>query len=645
MPLEKLGPYKLEKVLGRGGMGAVYVGLHEETGERAAVKVLSGHLADDESFRERFKIEVETLKRLSHPNIVQLSGFGEDDGHLFYVMELIQGRSLHDELAAGRRFTWREVTRIGILVAQALKHAHDRGIIHRDLKPANLLIDEQDRVKLTDFGIAKLYGGTSVTADGGVLGTADYMAPEQADGRQVTARCDLYSLGSVLYALHVGRPPFAGKTIVQVITALKTEKPVPVRRLAPDTPEELESIILQLLEKEPQSRIPTALVLMNRLKAMEHALSLETRVMQPEELDDELRLAPEENPADSTQPLGKTVAQPSGKETTPLPAAGHGQDVRISGVLPTTVTGVGGASSHPGAGTHATGGAGQGRSIHNAGTVAEADVADLASEPPSERKTHFTSVSDAELRRGRHGHDAEESGLRNWLTAGLLLVTAAAIVGGVAFVATRQPSADQLYNRVKGALDSGGVEDLVLLEPELTQFLASYPGDARAPELAGFQEELELHKLQRQFEQRAKRPKGVVGLTPVERAYLEAVQLRSDHPEQALARFQALVDVYGSSPDPELSLLQRKTSERCLELAGKQIEQLQETVATLNAEQRMALRRQLDRAGKLAEKEPDAAAKIWQGIVTLYGDKPWAKDLVEQAEAQLAAGERGASAP
>ena len=169
------------------------------------------------------------------------------------------------------------MARIGIAVAQALKHAHDRGIIHRDLKPANLLIDEQDHIKLTDFGIAKLYGGTNVTAEGGVLGTADYMAPEQADGKQVTSRCDLYALGSVLYALLTGRPPFGGKTIVQVITALKNDKPIPVRRLAPDTPEEFENIIVQLLEKDPQKRIPTALALANRLKAMEHALSLETR--------------------------------------------------------------------------------------------------------------------------------------------------------------------------------------------------------------------------------------------------------------------------------------------------------------------------------------------------------------------------------
>src|SRR5262245_23770169 len=123
MPLEKVGPYKIERLLGRGGMGAVYSGLNETTGERAAIKLLSGHLADDAAVRERFEQEIETLKRLLHPNIVQLHGYGEEQGQLYYVMELVPGRSLQEELVAGRRFSWREAARLGIAIAQALKHA------------------------------------------------------------------------------------------------------------------------------------------------------------------------------------------------------------------------------------------------------------------------------------------------------------------------------------------------------------------------------------------------------------------------------------------------------------------------------------------------------------------------------------------
>ena len=145
----------------------------------------------------------------------------------------------------------------------ALKHAHDSGVIHRDLKPANLLLTPDGHVKLTDFGIAKLFGSTQLTVDGGIVGTADYMSPEQAEGKPVTARCDLYSLGSVLYALLSRRPPFTGRSLTQVLHALRFDAPVQIRRLAPDTPEELEAIISQLLEKDAAKRIPTALVLGN----------------------------------------------------------------------------------------------------------------------------------------------------------------------------------------------------------------------------------------------------------------------------------------------------------------------------------------------------------------------------------------------
>ncbi len=634
MPLEKLGPYKLEKILGRGGMGAVYVGLHEESGERAAVKVLSGHLADDEAFRERFKIEVETLKRLSHPNIVQLSGYGEDDGHLFYVMELVQGKSLHDELAAGRRFTWREVTRIGIAVAQALKHAHDRGIIHRDLKPANLLIDEQEHVKLTDFGIAKLYGGTSVTADGGVLGTADYMAPEQADGKKISARCDLYSLGSVLYALLAGRPPFTGKTVVQVINALKNDKPVPLRRLAPDTPDELENIVLQLLEKDPQNRIPTALVLANRLKAMEHALSLETRVIQAgdSEVNNELRLAPQDGPGHLTEPLGLTAQQGPNKETRPLPAEKEPRP-EADGMVPTMVTGVGRppASAASGAATEA---AGNRAGIHRAKTVSSDEVT-LEPETPSERKTHFTAVSEAELARRGRASDGEEAGHRTWITAGILLAAAVAILGSIVVYAARPPSADQLYTQVERAAE-GGAENLADVESEMIQFLAAHADDPRAADVRGWQQELELYRLERQFRRRERQATGVSDLLPVERVYFDAQQLVARDPEAALARFQAIEAVFGGGPDPSQTKAQQAASERTLELARKQIESLQKTVEQLKTQERMALKRQLERAKQLATKDRAAARQVWQGIVTLYGDKAWAKDLVEQAAAKLA---------
>src|SRR6185437_7230173 len=274
MQLEQLGPYKIGRTLGRGGMGTVYAGVSLESGEDAAVKVLSAAMAREEGFRERFEAEIESLRKLSHPNIVKLFGFGEQDGHLFYSMELVDGHSLEEELQAGRTFDWRETTDLAIQVCRALKHAHDRGVIHRDIKPANLLLAADGTVKLSDFGIAKLFGNSGMTADGGVLGTAEYMAPEQADGRPVTHRCDLYSLGGVMFALLARRPPFRAHSLVEMLQLQRFAEPEPVRRFAPDAPAELETIISLLLEKDPEKRIPTAMVLSRRLEAMRHGLSV-----------------------------------------------------------------------------------------------------------------------------------------------------------------------------------------------------------------------------------------------------------------------------------------------------------------------------------------------------------------------------------
>ena len=617
MPLQKLGPFKFDRILGRGGMGSVYAGVHEQTGEKAAIKVLAAHLADDVNFVERFKVEVETLKKLLHPNIVQLFAYGEEDGNLFYVMEMVEGRSLQDELQAGRRFTWREAARIGIDVAKALKHAHDRGIIHRDLKPANLLIDDQDHIKLTDFGIAKLYGGTQITADGGVLGTADYMSPEQAEGKQSTSRCDLYSLGSVLYALLTGRPPFSGKTLPEVIQGLRFEKPIAIRRLNLDVPEEFESIIMQLLEKDPQKRIPTAVAVAKRLKAMEHALSMETRVgeellepLDPEDLDDaddeDLRLAPESGMSAPSASL--TSNSISSRPTTPLPQSG-GPDGRTVNAGMASQAGRGNASA--------------------------ADDVDLG--PPLQRRTHFTTVSEAELRQSGSRRDADEPAISSWIwIAGLLL--AVAIFGlGVVWYANRPPSADQLYAKVKAVADEGDVQKLIDSETDLQNFLAHFPDDPRTAELRQFQEEIELSRLQKRFELRARRIGASDALSPIERAYMEGVRLTATDPVAALAKFQALVDVYGSAKDLGDSPLQRRTNQQCIDLARKQIERLKDANSKISREQRKAVQEQLDRAAKLAKADRPAADKIWRGIVELYSNKPWADDLVKQASDHLAA--------
>ena len=277
MQFERLGPYKIVKQIGKGGMGSVFEAVEEragtDQGRRVAIKALGPQMAAAEGFRERFESEIMSMMELSHEGIVQIYGKGEQDGVLFYSMELVDGTSLEEEIAKGRRFNWRETLRVGIQVCRALKHAHDVGVVHRDIKPANLLLTSEGRVKIADFGIARSFHNTSLTSAGGVLGTADYMSPEQADGRQVTEKCDQYSLGGVMYALLAGRPPFQAKTMPEMLQLQRFAEPEPVRRYATETPDQLNNLIAQLLAKDPAERFPNVMVLGRHMEAMEKALS------------------------------------------------------------------------------------------------------------------------------------------------------------------------------------------------------------------------------------------------------------------------------------------------------------------------------------------------------------------------------------
>ena len=284
----QLGPYEIASRLGRGGMGAVYEAIDTTSGDSVAVKVLASHLADDPGLRARFDAEIDALKNLRHPGIVRLLAFGEQDDQPFFAMELVRGKSLEQILRSGRRFTWRETVAVALEVTRALKAAHDNGIVHRDLKPANLLVADPppgvadplasaatdggtDRVtvKLADFGIAKLFGGVAHTALGHVVGTAEYMAPEQAAGRPLDHRADLYALGLVMFAMLTGSPPFRGTQLTEVIDKQRRAIPPRVASLVPDVPVELDDLIARLLSKDPAQRPASALALGRLLSAIE----------------------------------------------------------------------------------------------------------------------------------------------------------------------------------------------------------------------------------------------------------------------------------------------------------------------------------------------------------------------------------------
>lgn len=262
---KKLGPYIIEDMIGRGGMGTVYRGTDPETAESAAIKVLAPHLAPDQTFLNRFEEEVETLLELSHPNIVQLVSFGKQDEHFFFAMELVTGESLHTILKKGKVYGWAETIEIIIDVCAGLHHSHNLGIIHRDIKPGNIIIAENGKVKVADFGIAKRFNANHSTQYG-VVGTAEFMSPEQARGQTVTVQSDLYSLGAVMFMMLTGRPPIEGSTPQETLKILVTQGAPPISQRAPSVPEQLAYIVDRLLTKDPSKRFRSAKSVESKLR-------------------------------------------------------------------------------------------------------------------------------------------------------------------------------------------------------------------------------------------------------------------------------------------------------------------------------------------------------------------------------------------
>ncbi len=268
----RLGRWVLESELGRGGMGVVYLA-RAENGERAAVKVLAQELTTHTGAVSRFRREIDVLSQLDHPNIVRLLESGEHEGLLYYVMEYIEGRDFADLVRAQGRLPWNVVLDMAVDVSAALKHAHVHGVIHRDIKPSNLIRGADGRVKLADFGVAHVFQGEHLTRPGSVVGTAEYLSPEQAAGKPATRRSDLYSLGVVLYTLLTGRNPFVGPSIVDVLHKHRYAQFDAPAKIVPDLPPDLDEVVRHLMEKEPDKRPPDAGVLQRRLEGIRAKLA------------------------------------------------------------------------------------------------------------------------------------------------------------------------------------------------------------------------------------------------------------------------------------------------------------------------------------------------------------------------------------
>src|ERR1700689_1546577 len=279
----KLGPYEIQSALGAGGMGEVYRALDTRLDRTVAVKVLASHLSSSPELKQRLEREARAISSLNHPNICQLYDIGSQNGTDYLVMEFLEGETLAERLRKGP-LPLPEILKIGIAVAEALAVAHRSGIVHRDLKPGNIMLT-QGGAKLMDFGLAKPLGSsasssgsgsgappsftamatmsgpsplTPLTTAGSVIGTIQYMSPEQIEGKEADARSDIFAFGAVLYEMVAGKRPFAGKSQISLASSILESDPAPISTVKPRTPPAFDHVVTTCLQKNPEERYQTA---------------------------------------------------------------------------------------------------------------------------------------------------------------------------------------------------------------------------------------------------------------------------------------------------------------------------------------------------------------------------------------------------
>ena len=616
LEFEYLGPYKVEGILGRGGMGTVYKGRHARSGDLVAIKVIAPSVANQMRFRRRFASEIETLTRLTHPNIVKAIGFGEEQGLLFYSMEYVDGHSLQDHLRQYKRLDWTEVIEIGIEVAAALKHAHDIGIVHRDLKPANLMLTRDGHIKLTDFGIAKLFGSSDMTAVGSVIGTADFMPPEQAEGKGVTVRSDFYSLGSVLYALMAGRAPFAGKSVPEVLYAVRYSPAPDSTPYAPEAPPDLHALIAEMLEKDPLKRPPTALVIGNRLKAIQQAI---TKLENERQRTQHSKLDLKSDARPTRETIGKelTSIDLNDEHNEELKATGHqsNQDQPTAIASESVIERLAGPTRFKSADAHI--------SVDAPSGYAETFDSVLPSsehELPS-RATHFTTVTEADAHKFTLGSSPTESiATSAWLqyVSVAFMVVLLFITLGLGWYFLQPRTADQLYSEITRATETGDESDLAGVADTLEEMIARFPDDPRSSEARHWLAEVTF--LRRARFVKAKHKLGIKELTAVEQGFLSCLQAIDNNMPDAAKKLDAFIAVYDRTRD--LSEEDRRLVESAI-YARETLPNRQVTLTSQSAAELEVVIR--DAEGKLPKEELPA---FYRSIIELYGDKPWAQDTI-----------------
>jgi non-specific serine/threonine protein kinase len=274
---ETLLHYKIMEKLGQGGMGVVYLAQDTKLDRKVAIKFLPHSIAVTPEEKERFKIEARASAALSHPNIATIYAIEECDGQTFIVMEYINGQELKEKIKSGP-LPLQDIMSIAYQIAEGLEASHKAGVIHRDIKSQNIMLTDDGKVKIMDFGLAKIKGGSQVTKVGATVGTVSYMAPEQMQGGNVDGRADIFSFGVILFELLTGTMPFGGEHEAAIMYSIQNEEPLSIQDLRPDVPKSLIKIILRMLEKNPQNRYKGATEFISDLSNSQQAVSIQRKV-------------------------------------------------------------------------------------------------------------------------------------------------------------------------------------------------------------------------------------------------------------------------------------------------------------------------------------------------------------------------------
>lgn len=573
-------------------MGTVYQALDTRSGDTVAVKALAPVYSFDEHFRKRFESEIDTLTKLDHPNIVRIISFGQEDGNLFFAMELVEGSSLFQKQKTNHKFIWQEVLSVGRDVASGLRHAHDRGIIHRDMKPGNLLLSDNGLVKITDFGIAKTFGGSQLTGDGNIVGTMDFMAPEQTLGKPATARSDLYGLGIVMYTLFSGKPPYAGLSVEQTIEHL-TKRQVPrIDTVISDIPEPIADLIHQLIEKDPEKRIPTALALLNRIDTVTHELKsyaeAKTSIVS-ESSSDELEV--------SSIIGGKPkAAEPDDGKTRMSKPASVPEETRLSK-------------------KRKDDGKGQaGRSPDTVATASRDD--DLGS--VSRQPDYFSPVTD-QVRKKRSEDEAypENSG-RVWPVALMFFAVLGLLSFGIYYTLLRKIPADTLLAEIDEEK-----HHLYRVRDEMNNFIRWYPDHERNEQIKNW---LEISEAQTHF--KTLQLKSRTRLTDIELKFLDIASESEKDPDRGLIALNDFVTLHDV---PDLD----ERESRCIRSAKAYINKIEFDAANFHAKQVEAVQRALDRAEKIAGSDPKKAIAILNSAINVHSEYEGVSDLLEQARSMI----------